>query len=205
MLTYAPYETDELLESDEFFEFDESDESDEARRRRGAARAPVRTAKRGGNVPPRPTPGFATRTELTATANRLDAKIATNSTAIKAVEGRVNALGTEQAKLRTDVNKLQGSINDVRNMAMLVPLLTTQSTRTATAATNGIQQGDKVVVDNGDSFSKVLPLLLFSGGFGGGSSPSPGGGGNSGGGMFGGDSGGIMMVALMMAMNDKNK
>ncbi|NRF65725.1 hypothetical protein HLB44_01875 [Aquincola sp. S2] len=201
MLTYAPYETDELIENDEYFEYDESDESDEAKRRRGA-RGPVRTAKRGGNVPPRPTPGFATRAELTATANRLDAKIATNSGAIKAVEGRVNTLSTEQTKLRTDVNKLQGSINDVRNMAMLMPLLTSQTTRTVTTAVGGtINAGDKVVVDTGDSFSKVLPLLMFSGGFGG--SSSGGSGGNSGGGMFGGDSGGIMMVALMMAMQDK--
>ena len=192
MLATYPFESDEMLESDEFFESDESDESDEARRRR---RFPVRTARRGGAVPPRPAQGYATRAELTATANRLDSKIATNSSAIKTVEGRANTLSSEQGKLRTDVNKLQGGLNDVRNMAMLMPLLTTQTTRTMTAATNGINAGDKVLVDTGDNFSRILPLLLFSGSFGGSS------GGQSGsGGLFGGDSGGIMMVALMMAM-----
>lgn len=191
----GPYfESDELLESDELYETDESDEFDEARRRR---RPVVRTAKRGGNVPPRPQQGFATRAELTATANRIDAKIATNSNAIKTVEGRLNTISTDHTKLRTDVNKLQGSLNDVRNMSMLMPLLTTQATRTVTAATNGINAGDKVVVDSGDNFSRMLPLLLFSGSFGGSSSSGQSG---AGGGMFGGDSGGIMMVALLMAM-----
>jgi hypothetical protein len=194
MLTYAPYETDEF-ESDEGFEYDEYDESDEARRRR---RPPLRTAKRGNAVPQRPPSGFATRAELTATANRLDAKIATNSEAVKKLDARANTLSTEQGKLRTDLNKLQGSVNDVRNMAMLMPLLSTQKTRAASAAVTGteIVAGDKVVVDTGDSFSKVLPLLMFSGGFGGSSSSSSGGGG-----MFGGDNGGIMMAALIMAMD----
>lgn len=193
---YFPYELDELLESDELYESDESDESDEARRRR--RRAPVRTAKRGGAVPQRPTPGYATKAELTATANRLDARIATNSTAIKTVEGRVNTLSTDQGKLRSDVTKLQGSVNDVRNMSMLMPLLSSQKTVTTTADSGGIPSGSKVVVDSGDSFSKILPLLMFSGSFGGSS-----GGQSGGGGMFGGDSGGIMMIALMMAMQNK--
>jgi len=196
MLATYPFESDEYLESDEFFESDESDEWDEARRR--PRRPPVRTARRGGAVPPRPAQGFATRAELTATGNRLDAKIATNASAIKTIEGRANALSSEQGKLRTDVNKLQGGLNDVRNMSMLMPLLSTQATRTITAATAGLNAGDKVVVESGDSFSRMLPLLLFSGSFGGTSGGQAGGGG-----MFGGDSGGIMMVALMMAMQSK--
>ncbi len=196
MLSYNPYELEEILESDELYEPGESDEFEEARRRR----APVRTARRGGAVPPRPAPGYATRAELTATANRLDSKIVTNSTAIKSIEGRVNTLSGEQTKLRTDVTKLQGGINDVRNMAMLMPLLTTQSTRTVTSTVGGtINAGDKVVVDTGDNMSRILPLLLFSGSFGGSSGNS-----GSGGGMFGGDSSGIMMIALVMAMQNKN-
>lgn len=202
MLGY-PYESDEVLESDEYVEYDESDESDEARRPRGRFGRNVKTAKRGGAVPPRPGQGFATRAELTAAANRLDARIATNSTAIKTVEGRVATLSSDITKLRTDINKSQGGVNDIRNMSMLMPLLTSQSTRTVTAAVAGtnIQAGDKVVVDSGDNFSRLMPLLLFSGSFG-----SSGGSGQSGsgGGMFGGESSGIMMVALMMAMQPKS-
>ena len=203
MLGY-PYESDELLESDEYVEYDESDESDEARRGRGRFGRPVKTAKRGGAVPPRPGQGFATRAELTAAANRLDARIATNSTAVKTLEGRVGTLSTDIGKLRADINKSSGGINDVRNMSMLMPLLTTQTTRsvTADAGVGGtdLKKGDKVVVDTGDNFSRLLPLLMFSGSFG---STSGGGQSGSGGGMFGGDNSGIMMVALMMAMQPR--
>lgn len=200
MYSYMPYESDELAESDEFAEYDESDESDEARRGRARFRSPVRTARPGSAVPPRPTPGFATRAELTATANRLDAKVGVNSKAIKTVEGRVSTLAGENAKLRADLTKAQSGISDVRNMAMLMPLLTTQSTRAVSGdvAGTGLKSGDKVVVDNGDSFSRVLPLLLFSGGLGG-----SGGSGGSGG-MFGGDGGGgIALIALMMATQNR--
>jgi hypothetical protein len=202
MAGYFPYELDELLESPELEGFEEYEESDDEARRRprpGLRRPPVRTAKRGGAVPQRPSPGFATKAELAATANRLDGRIGVNSTAIKTVEGRTNTLTAEQAKLRTDVNKLQGSINDVRNMAMLMPLLSSQKTRAVTTPPAGteLQSGDKVVVDAGDSFSKMLPMLMFSGSFGGSS-----GGGHSGG-MFGGDGGGMMMAMMMMAMHNK--
>ncbi|HEV8694628.1 MAG TPA: hypothetical protein VGQ93_10695 [Lysobacter sp.] len=195
MITF-PYELDELIhEADEYaFESDESDESDEARRGRGGRRPPVRTARRGNAVPQRPASGFATKAELTATANRLDARIATNSNAVKTLEGRVNTVSSDTGKLRTDLNKVQGSLNDVRNMSMLMPLLSTQKTVTTTDAAGGIPVGSKVVVDSGDTFSKILPLLMFSGSFGG----SSGGSGSSGG-MFGGDSSGLMMVALIMA------
>lgn len=196
MITF-PYELDELLDEAEYYDSDESDESDEARRPRGGARRPpVRTAKRGNAVPQRPASGFATKAELTATAARLDARIATNSTAIKTVEGRVNAIAADTAKLRADIGKAQGNLNDVRNMSMLMPLLATTKTREVATSVEGTQitAGDKVVVDTGDSFSKMLPLLMFSGSFGG----SGGGSGGSSGGMFG-DSSGLMMVALIMA------
>ena len=200
MLNYAPYESDELAESDEFLEYDESDESDEARRR---SRAPVRTARRGGTVPARPMPGFATRAELTATANRLDAKIVVNSSAIRAVEARTNKIASDNGKLRAEVNKLQGGLNDVRNMAMLMPLLSSQSTKAVTASVAGLAAGDKVVIDTGDSFSRILPLLMFSGTFGG-SSQGGTSGGSSSGSMFGGGDNGMMMVAMMIALQGKN-
>ena len=207
MAGYYPYDLEELLEASEFDEFDDEDEFenideaedfDEARRRRRGSRLrrpPLRTAKRGGAVPRRPAPGHVTKGELAATAKRLDAKIGTNATAIKTLDRRLNGLSADHNKLRTDVTKLQGSINDVRNMSMLMPLLSSQRTRDVSAAVagTGIQAGDKVVVDSGDAMSKLLPLLMFSGSMGGSS-------GGSSGGMFGGDSGGLMMVAMIMAM-----
>src|SRR6478672_9232907 len=121
MVEMFNFEADELDESDELFgESDESDESDEARRRsRGRSRPPIRTPQRGNNVPRRPPEGFATKAELTATASRLDAKIGTLSTGLKALDGRVRSLDGEQVKLRADLKKetaaranLQGQINN---------------------------------------------------------------------------------------------
>jgi hypothetical protein len=199
------WNSDEAVETDEFFnEMDETDEMDEAARRQPQRRmrAPIKTPTRGGNVPPRPATGFATRAELTATANRLDAKIGQVSTGIKALDGRVRTLDTEQSRLRTALaaetkkrEALSGQINNVQQMSMLMPLLTTQSTRNVTApvAGTGLTTNDKVVIDNGDSLSRILPMLLFSGaGNTGGQSGS--------GGMFGGDNNTMMMLAMVMAM-----
>jgi hypothetical protein len=199
------WNSDEALEGDELYgEIDEVDELDEAARRPQRRRmgAPIRTPQRGGNVPPRPATGFATRAELTATANRLDAKIGQVSTGIKALDGRVRTLDTEQGRLRTALTAetkkreaLAGQVNNLQQMSMLLPLLTTQSTRAVTApvAGTGLVTNDKVVVDNGDSLSRVLPMLLFSGA---GSTSGQSGSG----GMFGGDNNTMMMLAMVMAM-----
>jgi hypothetical protein len=199
-----------LFESDESDEMElydfESDESDEAARPRGRRfGGPIRTPGRGGNVPTRPQQGFATRTELMATAKRIDDKIATLSTGVKALDGRMRTLDTEQGKLRADLKKesdarrgLSSQISNVTQMSMLLPLLTTQKTVTMpTPPPAGFQAGDKVVIDSGDSFSRVLPILLMSGGLGGGG--SSGGAQSSQGGMFGGDNS-MMMIAMFMAL-----
>jgi hypothetical protein len=195
----------EYDESDEAEAFDfESDESDEAARpRQKRFGGPIRLPNRGNNVPTRPQQGFATRTELMATAKRIDDKIATLSTGVKALDGRVRTLDTEQAKQRADLKKesdarrsLSSQINNVTQMSMLLPLLTTQKTVTMPSPPPaGFQAGDKVVVDSGDSFSRVLPILLMSGGMGGSSGSSQ----SSSGGMFGGDNS-MMMIAMFMAL-----
>jgi hypothetical protein len=99
-------------------------------------RAPIRTPQRGGNVPARPSAGFATRAELTATANRLDSKIGQVSTGIKALDGRVRTLDSEQGKLRAAVSAetkkreaLVTQVNNLQQMSMILPLLSTQKTQ----------------------------------------------------------------------------
>ena len=74
---------------------------------------------------------------------------------------------------------------------MLLPLLSTQETVTIGAQPN-------VVIDSGDQLSKLLPILLLSGGFGGAS------GGSGSGGLFGGGGdGGIGTIALVLALAGK--
>jgi hypothetical protein len=181
-------------------EFEPGEDQDaEAARRRPRFRGPIRTPQRGGAVPPRPAAGFATRAELTATANRLDAKIGQVSTGIKALDGRVRTLDSEQSKLRTALaaetkkrEALVGQVNNLQQMSMRMPLLTSQDTVTTTL--NGTSQN--VVVDNGDSLARALPILMFAG-----SGTNTGQSGSSGG-MFG-DNNAMMMVALVMAMQKK--
>jgi hypothetical protein len=110
---------------------------------------------------------------------------------IKSLEGRVRTVTTE-------VNYLQRGLNDVRNMSFLLPLLSTPSSRTLNDKDvdqgGTLQIGDKVLIDTSDNLSRILPLLLFSGGWG---------QSGSGGGMFGGDNSGIMMLAVILALQDK--
>src|SRR5262245_31247099 len=95
-------QSDDAFETEAFDDFEPGEDQDaEAARRRPRFRGPIRTPQRGGAVPPRPAAGFATRAELTATANRLDAKIGQVSTGIKALDGRVRTLDSEQSKLRS--------------------------------------------------------------------------------------------------------
>jgi hypothetical protein len=186
----------EDVESDEAY--DEAFESDEAVRRRGRPmpRPRVPTAKRGNPVPQPVAGGYATKAELNATAQRLDARIATNSKAITTVDGRTRAIESETHRLRASLkhevaerikatDALKKGLDESRQMAMILPLLSTTDTTTVAGTPN-------VVIDNGDQMSKLLPILMLSGGFGGSS-------GSGGGGMFGGD-GGIGPLVMLMAL-----
>lgn len=203
----------ELVESDEWDEFLLPGESGEARRGRGRPGAGrVRTAKRGDPVPKAPSAGYASKAELQATANRLDGRIATNSKAIEGLDRRIRAIEADQAKMRVAVKReiadrkgltdgLRRGLDESRQMAMLLPLLSTQETQTVGGVPN-------VVVDSGDTFSKILPILLLSGGLGGGASASGASGASyasgGGGGLFGGDNS-IATLAIVMALTGGNR
>lgn len=197
---FEDFESDEFAALLEDYESDESDESDEfesderARRvgRRGVA-AKVRTAKRGSPVPKRAGPGFATKAELQATANRLDGRIAVNSTAIQKVQGQVRTLEAETARLgtalkketlarKTETEALKKAIDAQRTTGLLIHLLSRP-----TKVTIGSQAN--VLVDNSSGIGAMLPILLMSGmGSGGG-----------GGGLFGGGDSMLPLMAIAMA------
>jgi len=188
----------ELLEDTEDTETDEAFESDEAvrTRPRPQLRTPVRTAPRGNPVPVKKPDGFATKADLQATAQKLASRIDTNSKAITSVDGKLRHVESETGKIHAMVRKeiterkaateaLKKSLDEQRQISMLLPLLATQETATVAGVNN-------VVIDSGDQLSKLLPILLLSGGLGGGS--------GSGSGPFGGDGGGIGTLALVLAM-----
>jgi hypothetical protein len=202
MLGPFPYEaSDELEENEELFL--ESEENEEAAPRPGLRRPPLRLPQRGNAVPPRVRAGFVTHAELKTTADRLDARIGTVSTAVKTLDGRVRTIDTEQRKLRTDIGKeakerrlLSERVNNLQQMSMMMPLFSTQSTVTANLPTPAGPVQANVVVDKGDNLMRMLPVLMFSGAMGGTGSGQSG----SGGGMMGGDNSAMTMVMLMMAM-----
>ena len=173
----ADFEADfESLFDESDFEYDESGESDESvfsdlsRRMRPGLKLPPR-----GNTTVRAAkPGYASRAELQATANRLDGRIATNATAIKTLDGRsrvtergLNSVGAavkkEIALRKKETGDLRKGLDESRQIAMIMPLLG----------------------GGNDSFSKMLPLLMY-GGMMGGSGGSGGGGDNN------------MMMTMMM-------
>lgn len=206
MLDEFDFESDfeDLLESAEDDEswseddesWDEDDEASERRRRllRRRGRGRLKTPPRGNAVAKRPAAGYATKAELAATAKRLDGRIATNSTAIKALDGRTRTMETNSAKMGTALRKeiamrkktvgaLKKSLDETRQISMIMPLLSSPGSVTISGTTHKL--------DEGDSFSKMLPILLLSG---------SGSSGSGGGGMFGGENSGMMMVMMMMAL-----
>jgi hypothetical protein len=182
---FESFESDEFAELFEDYESDESDESDEyfveydersGGRRRPAGRGPkVRTAKRGSPVPKKAGPGYATKAELLAAANRLDARIGVNSKAIQTADAKIRSLDTEVGRLgsalkketterKAEAESFKKALAESKQIAMMLPLLSSQTTVQVKDVAGNTQNA---VVDNGGTFSKILPMLLLSGGLGG--------------------------------------
>lgn len=208
MATYpylvSPYQgEDEAFEPEDFGD-SEFDEQDEAARRPRRMRPPIRTPQRGNNLPMARPSGFATKIDLATTANKLDAKIGIVSTGLKALDGRARALDHEQGRLRSALSAeakkreaLVCQINSLQQMSMILPLLTT--TKTVSTTLPGTTSAVDVVVDNDDTISRVMPMLLFSS-----AGTNCGGAPGAAAGMFGGgDNNSMMMLALAMAISKK--
>jgi hypothetical protein len=198
----------EDLESDESDESDEDIDMMERTQRSRRFRTPPRTAQGGGLFRPRtPAAGgpaqYVTQTQLQSAMARVGAQIKTNSDALKTVNSRVATLSTDITKQTAEIKKLstketrdtsglRRDLNSTRQMAAIMPLLSTPKSQALTEAAGGLPAGTKVVIDTGDNLSLLLPLLMM-GGMGGGS----GGEGGSGGGM------GDMMLPMVLLMSQR--
>lgn len=172
---------------DSVAEYDEFDEFDESARRRRIPFRPVPVPRRG-NVVPATTPGRpVTQADLVNVSRKLDEKIGINARAIKSIEGRVNSVANENARQTKAMDTVRNDLKSLREISTLLPLLTTQ--KTANVA------GTDVLVPTNDTFSKLLPVLMLSGGLG-------GSGGGSGSGSDGG-LGGIGLPLLLMLATQK--
>lgn len=181
MLGPTSFESDfeDVLEHDyeSDFEYDEG-LWDEAAKVKPRSFRPLKTAPKGSPTVIAPRPGFATKAELDATAKKLDARIATTTDSVKQLDGRTRTMEAESAKMGTALKKeievrkrqtteLRKGLDESRQLAMIVPLITAGA-------------------DPNDKFTKLLPVLLYSGAFGGGGSSGLGGSDNQG-----------MMLAMM--------
>jgi hypothetical protein len=194
-ITFAE-DLESLLDTFEDYEYDESDESDLSERRS----RPMKTLAAKSSYQARPSQ-YVTQTQLQATAARIDGRLNTLS---KETSQQVNTLKREQIRHTTALKKeiadrkkeaeaAKKELRQLRDMSALLPLISRPSSQTLTTETGGLPAGTKVMIDNNDSMSMLLPLLLM-GGLGGS------------GGLGGGDSGGdnsMMMVVLLLAMSKR--
>jgi len=171
---------EDLVESDNEFDTENFGESyDEAARpmfRPRTGRPSLKLPPRGNPIPRAAPHGHATKAELEALGRRLDGRIQTNATAIKTLDGRARAaereIGSMGAALRKEIAlrkketaDLKKGLDESRQIAMILPL----------------------IGGGTDSFSKMLPVLLYSGAFGGSTGSS-------------GDSNNNMMMTMMMVV-----
>jgi hypothetical protein len=180
------YYEDEIAEVSEVDEFDEFDER---ARRAIRRRFPALPVPRPGNIlSAAPSTRPVTRAEFTNATRKLDEKISVNSRAIKTVEGRVNAVADANTRQNKAIATLQSDVKSVREISMLLPLLSSQKTAE-------LADGTEVLVPSDDNFSKLLPLLLLSGGLGG-TGGASGGDANSG-------LGGMMLPLVLILASQK--
>ena len=148
---------------------------------------------------------YVTQKELQENIQRVDAKIATNSDAIKAVNARVGTLDTDMSRLATALKKeteeRKKQVSTLGNnvqLSALLPLLTPQKTKEIKAddTNTGLSKGDKVLVDGSSSLTALLPLILL-GGMGTSSDASSSG-------SAGGMNDPMMMVVLALALTQSS-
>lgn len=173
------FETDfeDYVESD--FEYDAEAWDEALPRGKFPSRPGVKLPPRGNVIPRRVGPGYASKADLDAVAKRLDDKVHANGTAIKTLETRsrgverevgtiANALKKEIALRKKENAELKSRADQAAQIAMILPLLGGGT----------------------DSFSRLLPSMLYGGMFGG----SGGLGGSS------GDSNNSMLSTMMMVI-----
>lgn len=203
MFNESVFETLESGDSNEWNEWNESgdsyDSSERFGRRGGRPGRNIPRPQQGNATAHTPQAGYATKAELEATANRLDGRIAVNTKAIDAVNGRVSSLGlahnrlnasvkTEIADRKATTDALKQQVENMKMAVMLTPLISTPKTIDMTVEGKTV----KILTDDGDMFRMILPMMMMNGGFGGSSS-----------GATGSSSNDMMMPMMMIAMSQR--
>lgn len=178
---YAMESIDDLVEEleEDYEESDGLEEMIESRRRR---RPRPRTATGRNLSTPRPQGNYVTQVQLQTALQKVSEEIQTNSRAVGVLNSRVEAVAADQAKqlvaIRKEISERRKQDDqqkrDVRqqlSLLAILPLITGPKSREIVINNEKI----KVLVDEGDTFDQILPLMLISGGMGGGSGSDGGG------------------------------
>jgi hypothetical protein len=151
---------------------EDSDISERRRRRR--------KARGGGYNKPRIEKSFVTQAQLQAASERIGKDIRTIDASVKSLENTAR--------------RSQNSMGQNMQMMALMPMLM-KKTITTTGASGGIPSGTKVVIDDGDMLTMMLPMMMMQG-MGSGSTTGQ----NGQGGMDP-----MMMMMMVLIMSDQGK
>jgi hypothetical protein len=200
MFNESIFETLESSENGEWNEWNEWSESPESFERAGSRgpRKPLPRPRQGNATAKAPSPGYATKAELEATANRLDARIGVNTTAIQEVNGRVASIGASHNKLESNVRReiaerkaatdaLRQATENMKMAIIMTPLLSAPKTVDIVVGAKTY----KALSGESDGMGMMMPMLMMNGGFGGAAGTS------------GGASNDMMMPMMMMMMMSK--
>lgn len=178
-----------VLAEDVYEDLDEAEDEDlEDALGGGLSERRGRSRTRGGGYnKPRIEKSFATQQQLQQVSERI-------AKDIRALDANVRSL---EATARRNA----GGMNQSMQMMMLLPLLT-KKTVTTTSTSGGIPSGTRIVVDDGDVLTLMLPMLMMSTpGAPGAPGAAPSGYGQPQGGIGGMDP--MMMMVMMMMLTDK--
>lgn len=175
----APFGLNEIDEMDEMDENDESTFDEAIRRNGGARRTPVQTASRQTAYRPRPNNDFVTQAQLQAALARVSSQVATNSTAIKTVDGRVRSVAAEQTRItaalrkeiaerKTQEDLIRKDIQATKELAVILPLVAPDNPLIGLLALgSGSMFGGTSTTGTTDTSSSTSNWLLLALAFGG--------------------------------------
>jgi hypothetical protein len=162
---YLPENIEAILEALESDRSDESDRPDERAGRRRYREFRPRTASGMGLIPRRPPSGYVSAAQLEAVLTRVGSQLKTNSEAIAEVNSRLTEISGDISRDTNNFKKDLGGLRNNIQLASLLPLLIKPTTRNVTKdiPDTELKANDKILVEQSDSLSTLLPILLLGG------------------------------------------
>jgi hypothetical protein len=160
---------------EELEDFEES-YIDEAAGRGHRRRPRPKTASGGNAYSPRPQANYVTQDQLRTSLEKVSEQIKANATGIQTVNNRVEAVAADQAKQaaairqemaerRKQDDSQRRDVSQKLQLLTLLPFISKPKTQQIVTRVPGQEQDQtvKVLVEDDDTFSQLLPLLMIGG------------------------------------------